>query len=93
MALMCRAGGIERAVACADAQEAEEALKTALEGREYGVILVLDRYLAAMPPPQVPDVYPVVIGVPGAAGPSGGDDAAARGARRVAGRGLSGVSG
>jgi len=93
MALACRAGGIAGAVACADAQEAERALAIALSDKDVGVILVLDRYLAAVPQPQVPGVYPVVIGVPGPSGPVHGEDAAARAVRRVAGRGLPGVSG
>jgi vacuolar-type H+-ATPase subunit F/Vma7 len=93
MALACRAGGIAGAIACADAHEAEHALREALAEKEAGVVLVLDRYLAAIPQPQIPDVYPVVIGVPGPAGPVHGEDAVARAVKRVAGRGLSGVSG
>jgi vacuolar-type H+-ATPase subunit F/Vma7 len=93
MALACRAGGIARAVACADAEEAEHALTGALAEKDIGVILVLDRYLAAIPGPQIPGVYPVVIGVPGPSGPVHGEDTVARAVRRVAGRGLPGVSG
>jgi len=93
MALACRAGGIAGAVACTDAREAEQALAIALSEKDIGVILVLDRYLAAVPPPQVQGVYPVVIGVPGPSGPVHGEDAAARAVRRVAGRSLPRVSG
>ncbi|MDK2973811.1 MAG: synthase (F/14-kDa) subunit [Methanofollis sp.] len=91
MALACRAGGIVGAVVCVDVQDAEQALKKALSEKENGVILVLDRYLAAIPPPQIPGVYPIVIGVPGPSGPAHGEDTVGRAVRRVAGRGLPGV--
>lgn len=93
MALACRAGGIAETVACADAHEAAKALDSILSRKDIGVVLVLDRYLTAIPLPQTAGAYPVVIGMPGRSGPAHGEDAAGRAARRVAGRSLPGANG
>ncbi|TAJ45579.1 V-type ATP synthase subunit F [Methanofollis fontis] len=91
MVRACRAGGVVECSVCAGPLETAAALEEALADPESGVVLVLDRFLHEIPytPPSGP--YPVVIAVPGPAGPKSGEDAVERAVRRVTGRGVPGV--
>ncbi|RQD81788.1 MAG: hypothetical protein D5R96_06500 [Methanocalculus sp. MSAO_Arc2] len=92
-ALLCRLGGVSEAVRCDDAVSAETELKQFLLDDSIGIILILDSYVQSILPlldehGRSDAVYPVVIGVPGPAGPSEGEDSIRSAIRRVAGKGM-----
>ncbi|MCP1661507.1 MAG: hypothetical protein D5R99_03305 [Methanocalculus sp. MSAO_Arc1] len=93
MALLCRLGGVSESLHCDDAESAEEELKKLLQDDSVGVILILDRFMQPLLPlldehGRSDAVYPVIIGVPGSAGPSEGEDSITQAIRRVAGKGM-----
>ena len=87
----CRAGGISGGISCQNADAARQALETVLERPDAGVVCVLDRYLKEIALPPAHGAYPVIIGIPGPAGPVRGEDAVSAAVRKVAGRHMPGV--
>lgn len=91
MVAACRAGGIANTIVCRDAEEARRALEEVLTHPNTGVVCVLDQYLKEIPFPPSKGAYPVVIGIPGPAGPVHGEDAVSAAVRKVAGRHMPGA--
>lgn len=91
MVAACRAGGIAETIFCRDAEEAHRALEEVLTHPDTGVVCVLDHYLKEIPIPFSKGAYPVVISIPGPAGPVHGEDAVSAAVRKVAGRHMPGA--
>ncbi len=91
MVAACRAGGIADTIPCRDAEEARRALEEMLKRPDTGVVCVLDQYLKEIPIPSSKGAYPVVISIPGLAGPVHGEDAVSAAVRKVAGRNMPGA--